>query len=88
MRLRDLLSKKDLEIQDYKQKEFKTSQQLKAQLDWEHENKQLKTALENRTREIEEWKVRSSRLEDEVGKGRELIHYNQELSDKLGVAGK
>lgn len=23
-----------------------------------------------------------------MGKGRELIHYNQELSDKLGVAGK
>lgn len=34
MRLRDLLGKKDLEIQDFKQRDFKLNQQLKAQQDW------------------------------------------------------
>lgn len=45
MRLRDILTKKDLQLQEAKQKEFKFNQQLKAQQDWQHENKQLKTAL-------------------------------------------
>lgn len=45
MRLRDVLTKKDLEVQDYKQREFQLNQQLKAQQEWEHENRQLKNAL-------------------------------------------
>lgn len=34
MRLRDILTKKDLQLQEAKQKEFKFNQQLKAQQDW------------------------------------------------------
>jgi hypothetical protein len=45
MRLRDILSNKDGEIAEYRQKEFKLKQLLKAQEDWENENKQLRKNL-------------------------------------------
>jgi chromosome segregation ATPase len=61
---------------------------LKEQQQWEHENRQLRTTLENRIKEIEEWKVRCSRLEQESNKAKEMSHYNDELTSKLQVSAR
>lgn len=52
------------------------TQQLKQLQEWEYESKQLKSNLDSKIREVEEWKTRASRLEEEVVRGRELEHYN------------
>lgn len=62
LRLNDVLTRKNDDLENWKQRDFKLNQQLKAQQEWEYESKQLKSALENRNRELEEWKVRNSRL--------------------------
>lgn len=88
LRLNELLREKDDENSNYRQKEFKTSQQLKLLQDWELEGQQLRTALEAKTRDADEWKTRTSRLEEEVVRGREMEHYNEELGNKLTLASK
>lgn len=88
LRLNQVLKAKEEDLHDFKQREFKLSQRLKEQDQWDHENKQLKTTLENRVREIEEWKVRNSRLEEDANKAREMMHYNEEMSNKLQVSGR
>jgi hypothetical protein len=61
-----LLREKDDENSNYRQKEFKLTQQLKQLQDWEFEGKQLRNALDSKNREADEWKTRTSRLEEEV----------------------
>lgn len=62
------------------------TQQLKQLQEWEYESKQLKSNLDSKIREVEEWKTRASRLQEEVVRGRELEHYNEELGNKLNLA--
>jgi chromosome segregation ATPase len=50
MRLTQVLKDKEDEINGYKQREFKLNQQLKEQQQWEYENKQLRTNLDNRVK--------------------------------------
>jgi hypothetical protein len=40
------------------------NQQIKEQKEWEFDNKQLKAALDAKTKEADDWKARASRLED------------------------
>jgi beta-xylosidase len=61
---------------------------LKEQQQWEFENKQLKTNLENRLREIEEWRIKYSKLDEEVARNRDLAKVNNEMNSRLGLAGK
>lgn len=82
------MRQKQEEIEGGRQKEYKLQQQLKEQQQWEFENKQLRGNLENRTREIEDWRIKCGRLEDEVAKGREIAHINQELTKRLELAGR
>lgn len=56
--------------------ELKLGQQLKELRELEFEGKQMKSALEAKNRETEQWRVNASRLEEEVVRGRELEHYN------------
>lgn len=44
--------------------------------------------MENRIKEIEEWKIRCSRLEEESNRAKEMTHYNEELTSKLQVSGR
>jgi hypothetical protein len=44
--------------------------------------------VDPRTKDIEEWKVRASRLEDQVVRAKELNHYVEELQNKLNLASK
>ena len=76
-RLNEMLRQKQEEIDAGRQREYKLQQQMKEQQQWEFENKQLRGNLENRTREIEDWRIKCGRLEDEVGKNRELAMINQ-----------
>jgi|JI61114C2RNA_FD_contig_31_6593786_length_1363_multi_4_in_0_out_0_1 cell shape-determining protein MreC len=45
-----------------RQREQRMNQQLKEQGEWENENKRLKQLIDTRTKEVEDWKVRNSRL--------------------------
>ena len=87
-RLNDILKQKQDELETFRQREFKLQHQLKEQQQWEFENKQLKTNLENRAREIEDWKVRYSKLDEEAARNRDTARVNQEITSRLGLAGK
>ena len=58
-----------------RQREQRMNQQLKEQGEWENENKRLKQLIDTRTKEVEDWKVRNSRLQDQVVRAKELNHY-------------
>lgn len=87
-RLNDILKQKQDELESFRQREYKLQQQLKEQQQWEFENKQLRTNLDNRAREIEDWKVRYSKLDEEVARNRDVARVNQEITSRLGLAGK
>lgn len=76
MRLNDLLRQKEDDNAGLRQQQFNLTQQLKKLQEWESEGRQLRNSLEAKTREADEWKVRTSRLEEEVVRGKELEHYN------------
>ena len=61
---------------------------IKQQLDWQTDNQNLRQQLEAKGREIDEWKTRCSRLEEEATRGKEMMHFNNELNDKLDLAAK
>lgn len=44
--------------------------------------------MDAKIKEAEDWKARASRLEEEVVRGKELEHYNEELGNKLNLASK
>lgn len=48
----------------------------------------MKTNLENRAREIEDWRIRYSKLDEEVARNRDLAKVNSEINSRLGLAGK
>jgi len=75
-------------LEGFRQREYKLQQQLKEQQQWEFENKQLRTNLDNRAREIEDWKIRYSKLDEEVARNRDLSRINAEMSSRLSLAGK
>jgi hypothetical protein len=63
MRLNDLLRQKEDDNAGLRQQEFKLTQQLKQLQEWESEGRQLRSNLEAKAREADDWKARSSRLE-------------------------
>jgi hypothetical protein len=88
MRLTELLRTREDEIQAYKKREYELGVKLKEQKEWENDNKNLKAHIESRMKEIEEWRARAARLEEEALRGKEMVHYNNELTDKLELATK
>ena len=72
LRLNEVLRDREDQIQNQRNAEFKLQQQLKQLQEWEFEGKQLRQALESKNKEVDEWKVRASRLEEEVIRGKEL----------------
>lgn len=64
MRLNELLRSKEDDIQAYKKREYDLNLKLKAQADWESDNRSLRDQLEGKAREIDEWRIRASRLEE------------------------
>lgn len=88
MRLTELLRNREDEIQAFKKREYDLNIKLKEQRQWENDNKNLRAYIQSKTKEIEEWRTRASRLEEEALRGKEMVHYNNELTDKLELASK
>ena len=87
-RMNEVLKDKEQQLQAQRNNEFKLSQELKKLQEWEFQGKVLRQTLDAKTKEADEWRVRVSRLEEEVVRGKELEHYNEELGNKLTLASK
>lgn len=48
----------------------------------------MKSNLENRLREIEDWRIRCGKLDDELTKNSKVAAQNQELGNKVTIAGR
>jgi flagellar capping protein FliD len=83
-----VLRAREEDLQSYKKREYELNLKVKEQKDWEKDNQGLNQQLEAKARDIEEWKSRCSRLEEEATRGKEMVHYNNELTDKLDLASK
>ena len=86
IRLSEILKSKEEQLQSARGSEARLGQQLKDLREWEFEGKQTRNALEAKNREVEEWRSNVGRLEEQVTRGRELEHYNAELTEKLELA--
>ena len=53
LRLNEVLRNKEDELQSARQREQRLQEQIKAQKEWEYNNQQLKSQLDNRQREID-----------------------------------
>lgn len=56
----------------YKQREHNFNQKLKDQERWDLELKQLKSSVDMRNREVEEWRIKYMRLEEVHNRTRDL----------------
>ena len=88
IRLTDLLRNRDDDIQNYKKREYDFTLKLKEQADLNTDNLSLRGLLEAKSREIDEWRGRCGKLEEEAMRGKEMVHYNNELTDKLDLASR
>lgn len=85
MRLNEVMKSKDDEVQKLKKREYDLNIKLKEQAEWENDNKNLREQLDNKIKEINDWRARASRLEEEAVRGKELALYKQELEGKLDL---
>lgn len=83
MRLNELVKTKQEEIDMYKLREHNLSQKMKDQERWELELKQMKSSIDMRSREAEEWRVKYMRLEETQNRTRELESLNGNLQNRL-----
>lgn len=70
LRLNEVLRNMTEEIERYKKIEYDLNLKVRNEKEWEYQNGQLKSSLEQKAREVEEWRVRYSRLDDEVAKAK------------------
>lgn len=80
------MKSRDEEIQNLKKREYDLNIKLKEQGEWENDNKNLREQLDSKIREINDWRTRASRLEEEAVRGKEMALYKQELEGKLDLA--
>ena len=75
-RLNELLRQREDDLQNYKKHEYELNLKIKEQMDWEADNEGLRQQLDGRAKEIDEWRARCSRLDEEATRSKEMVHYN------------